>query len=252
MTMDVQQIISLLKSAASADAPSPLGTTMRALATAPGVSSRVMGILAPIAREQEGKVVAHALTAVFDALTPADLARILRELYPSDTALQVGQAILDPDVFPQTSQADLKSALSGAGFADGDVQDAVNVLYPISLTVQANVAWQQTGLDVTGRQQTVISASGTWESSPYAGPCGPGGTPAFIANQSGYTLVGKPEGALIGRVGGNPPFMVGANATAPAGQTGALSLCINDDLGGLYGAGLSDNWGSLQVNVVTR
>lgn len=57
-------------------------------------------------------------------------------------------------------------------------------------------------------------------------------------------------GALIGQVGTNAPFLIGDGpVTTPAGQSGALKLCINDDLNALYGAGLADNIGSLLVRI---
>jgi hypothetical protein len=43
--------------------------------------------------------------------------------------------------------------------------------------------------------------------------------------------------------------MVGNQVQLPRGQQGELQLCINDDLDGRYGAGLSDNLGSLSVEV---
>lgn len=39
-------------------------------------------------------------------------------------------------------------ALMGAGFSATDTSDAVNILYPITMTVQANKAWQASGLKV--------------------------------------------------------------------------------------------------------
>ncbi|MNJ76022.1 hypothetical protein D3C77_732200 [compost metagenome] len=66
----------------------------------------------------------------------------------------------------------------------------------------------------------------------------------------GYPLPGQNEGALIGRIGSNGvPFLVGNQVQLPRGQQGELQLCINDDLAGRYGAGLSDNLGSLSVEV---
>ncbi len=41
-------------------------------------------------------------------------------------------------------------ALMGAGFSATDTSDAVNILYPITMTVQANKAWQASGLKKSG------------------------------------------------------------------------------------------------------
>jgi glucose dehydrogenase len=35
----------------------------------------------------------------------------------------------------------------------------------------------------------------------------------------------------------------------PAGQTGELFLCIDDDLNGIYGPGLGDNIGDILVTI---
>ncbi|WP_202794456.1 hypothetical protein [Escherichia coli] len=40
-------------------------------------------------------------------------------------------------------------ALMGAGFSATDTSYAVNILYPITMTVQANKAWQASGLTKT-------------------------------------------------------------------------------------------------------
>lgn len=59
-----------------------------------------------------------------------------------------------------------------------------------------------------------------------------------------------PEAALIGRVG-ERVFLIGAGGTVPKGVTGALELMINDDLDALYGQGLTDNAGSIDILITT-
>lgn len=89
----------------------------------------------------------------------------------------------------------------------------------------------------------------TVEANPATGMVSAAGNPRFIA-KPGYTLPDQPEGALIGRIGNSGvPFLVGNQAQLPRGQQGELQLCINDDLDGRFGAGLSDNLGSLSVEV---
>ena len=66
-------------------------------------------------------------------------------------------------------------ALMGAGFSATDTSDAVNILYPITMTVQANKAWQASGLIVTGRQVTQVTAQGSWTANPDLGMWGPAG-----------------------------------------------------------------------------
>lgn len=120
-------------------------------------------------------------------------------------------------------------------------------------TIQADVKWQKTGTYVaSGKAVTVTYESGLWTDNPENHDMvNAAGDPQYIA-KPGYTLPGQNEGALVGRVGDNLPFLVGLSATTPCGQDGELELCINDDLNGEYGAGFSDNEGAITVKVETE
>ena len=74
--------------------------------------------------------------------------------------------------------------------------------------------------------------------------------PQHTPAQSGYTMPGQNEGALIGKVG-DTVFLIGRNVTIPSTLSGTLELCINDDLDGQYGygAGFSDNQGAIEISV---
>jgi hypothetical protein len=205
---------------------------------------------APPPRVLPYSVLSEALFDVYQQdLNPTQLAKILHQLYPDLSATEVAQTILAPTVFPNTNSTDMAAALSAAGFSDNDVQDAIGIVYPSNVTVQANLSWQSTGVTLTGRLTTIITCTGgLWTANPWTGMCGASGNPAYVA-KPGYTLPGANEGALIGRVGSNPPFLVGNGTNFPAGQSGVLSLCINDDLNNQYGVGLTDNGGSLNVHI---
>ncbi len=62
-------------------------------------------------------------------------------------------------------------------------------------------------------------------------------------------MPGAWEGALIGRVDNEAPFVVQAGTGVFVNIGCRLYLCINDDLNGQYGAGFSDNDGALNVTV---
>tara|TARA_B100000678_G_scaffold145601_1_gene121596 strand:+ start:1111 stop:1869 length:759 start_codon:yes stop_codon:yes gene_type:complete len=189
------------------------------------------------------------LETVWSGISASELAAILHSEFPKANAVEIAQAV--QSALPNTAQSEMYAALTGCGFSQEDAQGAVNILYPASVTVQANQAWQSTGVNLTGKQRTEIRwTGGMWTANPANGMCGGAGDRRFIA-ATGYTMPGQPEGALIGKVGDNPVFMVGDAAEAPGGQSGLLSLCINDDLNGIYGAGLSDNEGALSVTVET-
>lgn len=192
----------------------------------------------------------QALVAVFGAgLTAAELASILHTQFPDLPALDLARAVLDG--LPDTSKTDMDNALTGCGIAASDALGAVNILYPATVTIQSNQAWQATGVTLTGQQSTTLTyEGGSWTANPENGMCGPDGDPDFVA-KVGYTLPDAAEGAVIGQIVANPPFLVGAGNTVPPGQSGMLSLCINDDLNGLYGAGLTDNVGALNFTITT-
>ena len=121
----------------------------------------------------------------------------------------------------------------------------------VEFFVDSTLPWQNTGYVNSGKSYTIEYVSGLWTSNPEInngnlyGPSGSG----IVASQPGYALPGVNEGALIGRVGNNTPFLIGQKATTPEGQTGPLYLCINDDLDGEYGAGLTDNEGQMIVSI---
>ncbi|WP_206155920.1 hypothetical protein [Chitinophaga fulva] len=130
-------------------------------------------------------------------------------------------------------------------------QAAMPALFMVSpVTVQANIAWQNTGVVLTAANKATIKyASGLWTANPQDNGgqlYDAAGNPVFIPAKQGYTMPGQNEGALIGRVG-STVFLVGMNATVPANLSGEIQLCINDDLNGQYGAGLTDNIGSISV-----
>ncbi|MWB93281.1 hypothetical protein GON26_02825 [Flavobacterium sp. GA093] len=120
--------------------------------------------------------------------------------------------------------------------------------------VNATQPWQDTGVTVQPGNSSIISyESGLWTADPQTNNGNlydANGCPGIIVTQSGYPVQNVNMGALIGQVGTNPPFFIGNGpVVTPAGQSGALQLCINDDLNAQYGAGLADNIGSLQVRI---
>lgn len=151
-------------------------------------------------------------------------------------------------VFPSTGTANPTLTITALTFQAADV--VASDLLKRTVQVQARDPWQGTGVQINGQSwQLAVCTGGQWTANPGTGMVGAAGHPGLTA-KPGYTLPGQAEGALIGRIGENgAPFLVGNQAQLPRGQQGELQLCINDDLAGLYGAGLSDNQGSLSVEV---
>ncbi len=131
-----------------------------------------------------------------------------------------------------------------------------NTLQLVETFFQVNALqpWQDTGITVNpGAPVTITYKAGQWTADPNTNNgqlYDANGCTGITVTQSGYPLEGVNMGCLVGRVGNNPVFFIGDGPVqTPAGQTGVLSLCINDDLNGKYGKGLTDNIGSIDVRI---
>lgn len=116
-----------------------------------------------------------------------------------------------------------------------------NLPAAVVVEVQAQGGWQDTGIEIrVGDEVRVTYLSGTW--SPWSGgwydALGSGGDPKCDCN----ALMGASHAALLGRVGEELPFLVGADYRWVAGERGRLYLGINDTR-------LDDNSGALRVLV---
>lgn len=174
----------------------------------------------------------------------------LKEGYPNLTATDNARILLNPQIYPGTSSNDMTGALNYAGYSPQAVNDAIAALYSskTSFTVQSVPKWQDSGAVVEANESvSIVYKGGYWTANPATGMVTAYGNSRYRA-KSGYTLPGAFEGALIGRVGGRT-FLVGNGAKVPAGATGKLEFCINDDLRGAYGAGFNDNRGSVQIEI---
>lgn len=124
--------------------------------------------------------------------------------------------------------------------------------------VQANQPWQSAGVTIAQGSTvtlTVSYTSGTWTADPKTHK-GQGydanGCPGLNVPtaQTAFPMVGVPMGAMVGRIAGGKPFLIGDGPCIIGSATGGeLELCINDDLTGAYGAGLTDNSGSITVQI---
>ncbi|HTF03090.1 MAG TPA: hypothetical protein VK826_03660 [Bacteroidia bacterium] len=120
-----------------------------------------------------------------------------------------------------------------------------------SVTVAANRSWQDTGVNVAANNTVYLAdQNGSWTANPAFGSYGANGNPT-VKGKLLYTLPGANEGALIGRIG-STVFLFGMGGVAPAGLSGRLNMCINDDLNAVYGQGLADNSGTLSMCVFVQ
>lgn len=112
------------------------------------------------------------------------------------------------------------------------------------ITVTANVAWSDTGIDVRPGQEIYLASGGQirWGSGDRRdGPAGERNSPTNAARP----MPNRPAGALIGRIGAASEdfFFLGADEGPFRMRTsGRLFLGINDDV-------LTDNQGNFRVVV---
>jgi hypothetical protein len=123
-----------------------------------------------------------------------------------------------------------------------------------TITIEATEIWVDTGLDLKGSATVDIEViGGSWTANPENGMVDANGHAGLIAKE-GYNLPEAVEGLLVGRLGYSSPaftFPVGSRFTLGPGLAGEIHLSINDDINGRYGAGFTDNKGSLSVRLKT-
>ena len=108
-------------------------------------------------------------------------------------------------------------------------------------SVDAAAPWSDTGIDVRSGMSVYFEASGKvqWGPDRKDGPAGEGGN----HRNAGRPMPNRAGGALIGRVGGSEPFLIGDDrGPIRMRESGRLSLGVNDDY-------LQDNRGSFRVTI---
>ncbi len=114
-------------------------------------------------------------------------------------------------------------------------------LREVVIQVEAREPWTNTGIMVRGGMTVYFEASGkvNWGPDRRDGPEGEHDSPF----NRGRPIPSRPAAALIGRVGNDAPFFIGAdNGPIRVRSGGPLFLGINDDY-------LQDNRGSFRVIV---
>ena len=115
-------------------------------------------------------------------------------------------------------------------------------------TIQANLAWQGTGVSVSPGQFVCVAADGLWSHgqqgiqaiTPFYGPQGfgkdePNTVPEVVSR----------TGALVGKIGTNAIFLIEKQLCFIPAATGELLLSMNDEPGAF-----ANNRGSMQVQIV--
>lgn len=195
---------------------------------------------------------------------PIDLAILFKEIYGFNAreivfalkdievehkAVTVGGIILNEAVYPDTSLEEMTAILQDA-FPDEDIGQAISILYPVTLLVDARTIWNDTGIVVHDEEITIVEyVQGIWNINPYEPSSDADGI--HITAKPGYALPGYNEGCLVGKVGDGTAFYIGRKGTIQGGS-GTLYLIANDDVTKKYGAGYSDNSGYIEVRVTKK
>lgn len=89
-------------------------------------------MVATDALESDAIYIAALLHEGKPTATPSEIARALKDarVYPSLTALQMGTVLKDNQVFPMLTDSQMTQALTDAGYAAPEVQQAVAQLFP--------------------------------------------------------------------------------------------------------------------------
>lgn len=122
----------------------------------------------------------------------------------------------------------------------------------MNFTVSANQSWQDTGFKVPPFTEVFINfLEGSYSVGPQSGSFDAGGQPSSTATWSS-PLPGAPVGVLVGRLGDGAPFLVGKGSSIlhRGDKDLELYLVINDDLYSRHSKGLTDNSGSVKVDIV--
>ena len=140
----------------------------------------------------------------------------------------------------EVARIELGSGSSSSGYQDR-VGGRPSGLREKTATVDAATAWSDTGIEVRSGMSVFFEASGKvqWGPDRKDGPAGEGGN----HHNANRPMPSRSGGALIGRVGGSEPFLIGdERGPIRMRESGRLSLGVNDDY-------LEDNRGSFRVTI---
>lgn len=154
-----------------------------------------------------------------------------------------GQRRLDSHEVARVYFANPASVVTVSGQSVGSsssVSNAPIAAAPGHIGVAGAQAWTATGIQVRRNQTLTFTATGQVSVGGGLPAAAPGGTSNTNANNP---VPNAATGALIGRIGNNKPFLVGAGSTTRASDNGELFLGINDSHHG-------DNDGAFDVEVL--
>jgi len=138
-------------------------------------------------------------------------------------------------------QADVRAIEFEPGMAPATGAARPRGLREREVLVPAHLAWTDTGVDLRPGQTVYFTAAGRvrWGPRRQDGPNGENGSP----RNPNRPIPTRPAAALIGRIGDEAPFFIGADEEGLRVRgAGRLHLGLNDDV-------LDDNTGEFRVTI---
>jgi len=139
---------------------------------------------------------------------------------------------------------------------DVGLPEAATFVSQEQVPVDATSYWVRSGVNPRKADWLTIRAEGQWSSGiSQTGPNGDSGFWGLFSPACGECPVPSGYlGELIGRVGGGPPFRVGAQRTMVVSQDGELLLAMNENTGRCEprkeeGSCYDDNTGTIRVRI---
>ena len=111
-----------------------------------------------------------------------------------------------------------------------------------TIMVPGNQEWTSTGIVVREGEMVRITAGGRIKFGPTDSDYAPAAGAGRQLMGPGAPLPNAPKAALLGRIDGSQPFLIGTLGTIRMPASGTLHLGFNDDM-------VSDNSGELQVTI---
>ena len=158
---------------------------------------------------------------------------------PSSSAQPAISAPVIQDSIPTSTNSSVTVPTSAPAITQVTKTVAVDVSSP---------TWVETGIYIHANQILEIQASGkvtTWEGNS-VGDSYPDGND-WVCDEAGCILSGAKYGALVGKIGNTPVFLIGSNYQGTVSNSGYLYLRMND-----VSSSYLDNSGSYTVTIQTK
>ncbi len=204
------------------------------------------------------QLIGQSFGGLENAMKPSDLPEEAVKAWQNPRRWLVGLVgVLILAVVTTVAQEKLKLFLGlGSPPRGSGVPPQAGLVLSKRVAVPGNRFWVGTGISVRKGDWLVFKAAGTWWSGiSESGPQGDSGLWGLFRPACGACPVPAGNlGELVGQVGGDHPFRVGADHTELVSQDGELELAMNENTGSCQprrpGSCYDDNRGEMNVEIL--